>query len=121
MTRVTSTGGTTQIFVASNVGFYNTGGTGGDPHDAWHIYNGIYTLSQTGDGSHPWILTRAPDFDGSLPRGLVEPGDFTFITQGATNATTSWVVNNTGFNPITVDTNDITWSQFSGGINLYSR
>lgn len=115
LTKVTGTGGSTQIFVASNVGFYNTGGTGGDPHDAYHIYNGIYTLTQTGDGSHPWILTRAIDFDGSLPGGLVEPGDLSFITQGSMNATTSWVVTNTGFNPITVDTNDITWSQFGGG------
>jgi hypothetical protein len=120
LTKVTSLGGSTQIFVTSNAGFYiGSGNTGGNPHDAWHIYNGIYTLTALGDISHPWVLTRATDFDGSLPEGIVEPGDQTFVTQGLLDATTTWVVTNQGFNPITVGGNDIIWAQSSGS-NTYT-
>lgn len=28
-------------------------------------HNGIYTITDTGDGSHPWVLTRATDYDES--------------------------------------------------------
>ena len=115
-TLVTSLGGSTQIFVASNVGFYT--GTGGDPNDALHIDNGIYTVTQVGSVSLPWIITRATDFDGSSPNGVVAPGDYTFVTSGNTQATSSWVVSDTGFSPITVGVNDITWVQFNSS-NTY--
>lgn len=33
-------------------------------HEATTSHNGIYVVTQIGDGSHPYILTRAADFNG---------------------------------------------------------
>jgi hypothetical protein len=74
--------------------------------------NGIYVVKAKGDGSHPYILVRAIDFDGS-PSNEVTGGDFTFIEQGTSLANTGWVV--ISASTIVVDTNPINWSQFSAG------
>ncbi len=42
---------------------------------------GVYTLTQVGDGTHPWILTRATDFDGSA-NGQVTTGTFFLVDSG---------------------------------------
>lgn len=75
--------------------------------------NGIYTVTQTGDGSNPYILTRATDSDQDAE---VTAGSFTFVTEGTVNGDTGWVI--TTNDPITVDTTGITWAQFSGGIGV---
>jgi hypothetical protein len=51
--------------------------------------NGIYTVTQTGDGSHPYILTRATNFDTSAE--MVQ-GSFTSIVAGTVNASTGWAL-----------------------------
>lgn len=71
--------------------------------------NGIYTVTQVGTASTPFILTRATDFDNSAESS---PGSFVFVTSGDTLANTGWVMSAAG--PITLDTSDIVWSQFSG-------
>jgi hypothetical protein len=71
--------------------------------------NGIYTVTQVGDATHPYILTRATDFDNSA---TVKSGDFTFISAGTVNAGSGWVL--TTPDPITVDTTALMFSQFSG-------
>jgi len=71
-------------------------------------YNGLYTQTQLGDGSHPAILTRATNMDTSAQiQGAY------FLTLGGTaNTGTGWYVNSTG--PYTIGTTAITWGQWNG-------
>lgn len=71
-------------------------------------YNGIYTLTQAGDASNPFILTRAADADTSTE---VTPGMFTFVEQGTTWADTGWILSTDG--AITVGTTNLSFVQFS--------
>jgi|GEM_PF-1748958 hypothetical protein len=51
-------------------------------------YNGLYTLSQVGDGSHPYILTRSIYMDSSSKfDGALIPVD----NEGTANANTLWL------------------------------
>lgn len=78
-------------------------------HLATPSENGIYTISQVGDGSTTaWTLTRAADFNTSA---LASPGSFTFVEEGNTLADTGWVMSSNA--PITLDTSDIVFTQFS--------
>jgi hypothetical protein len=72
-------------------------------------YNGIYVVTTVGDGSNPFVLTRSADANTSAE---VTAGLFTFVEQGSTLADTSWVL--TTNNPITLNTTDLAFSQFSG-------
>jgi hypothetical protein len=70
-------------------------------------YNGIYIVTQVGDGSHPYILTRAADANTSAK---VTAGIFVPITEGTANGdTVYWLTTN---DPITLDTTALTFSQF---------
>lgn len=78
-------------------------------HLATPSENGIYTISQVGNGSSTaWTLTRAADFNTSA---LASPGSFTFVEEGNTLADTGWVMSSNA--PITLDTSDINFTQFS--------
>jgi hypothetical protein len=81
-------------------------------------YNGAYTVTQVGDGSTPYILTRATDFD-SAGSGVdqIDAGDFFLVTAGSTQANTSWVQQTPL--PITVGTTGITFIQFGAPV-VYS-
>ncbi|MBI3320015.1 MAG: hypothetical protein HYZ89_05460 [Candidatus Omnitrophica bacterium] len=57
-------------------------------NEATQANNGIYTLTQVGDVSNPWQLTRAADYDTSAE---VDDGTFTSIINGTTNGNTQWV------------------------------
>ena len=72
-------------------------------------YNGIYTVTDVGSLSSPWVLTRSTDANTSAE---VTDGLFTFVEQGNTLASTSWVL--TTDNPITLNTTALTFTQFSG-------
>ena len=72
------------------------------------LQNGIYTVTTVGDGSNPFVLTRATDFDTAAEI----PGGFTFIEEGTTNADNGFVcTTNAG---LTVGTTAIVFEQFSG-------
>jgi hypothetical protein len=73
------------------------------------LQNGIYTVTNPGGGSAPYVLTRSSDANSSA--NLVS-GIFTFIEQGATNTGAGFVL--TTPNPITVGTTALTFTQFSG-------
>ncbi len=77
--------------------------------------NGVYTVTQVGDGSTPYILTRATDFD-SAGSGVdqIDAGDFFLVTAGSTLANTSWVQQTPL--PITVGTTSIVFLQFGAPI-----
>jgi hypothetical protein len=70
--------------------------------------NGIYVLSTVGDGSTPWVLTRATDFDSAVE---MAGGDFTFVDAGSTFANTGWVMVD---EVNTVGTDPVVFQQFSG-------
>ena len=71
-------------------------------------YNGIYTVTDAGNGSNPWVLTRATDADSNTE---VTPGIFTFVEQGTNWADTGWVLSTDG--SITLGSTSLTWVQFS--------
>ena len=75
---------------------------------ATHIDHGIYTQTQLGDGTHPWILTRAVDANTSAK---VTTGMYTFIEAGS-NASSGWTL--TTLMPITLDVTALGFTQFSG-------
>jgi hypothetical protein len=80
--------------------------------------HGVYVVTQTGNGSTPYILTRATDFD-STGTGVdqIDAGDFFLVTAGATLTNTSWVQQTPL--PITVGTTPIIFSQFGAPV-LYT-
>ena len=77
--------------------------------------NGVYTVTQVGSGSLPYILTRATDFD-SAGTGVdqIDAGDFFLVTAGSTQANTSWVQQTPL--PITVGTTALVFTQFGAPI-----
>ena len=80
--------------------------------------HGVYVVTQTGDGSTPFILTRATDFDTAGPGvDQIDAGDFFLVTAGATLSNTSWVQQTPL--PVTVGTTPIIFSQFGAPV-LYS-
>jgi len=72
--------------------------------------NGIYVLTTVGDGSNPYVLTRATDMDGSPTSEI--PGAFTFVEEGTVNADAGFVCTTNA--PVTMGTTAIVWAQFSG-------
>jgi hypothetical protein len=72
-------------------------------------YNGIYVVTTVGDAGTPYVLTRSTDANTSAE---VTDGMFTFVEQGTSLASTSWVL--TTNNPITLNTTALVFSQFSG-------
>jgi hypothetical protein len=78
-------------------------------------YNGAYVVTTVGNGSTPFVLTRATDFDesGSGPN-QIDAGDFFLIVSGTTNASTSWVQQTPL--PITVGTTAIVFTQFGAQV-----
>lgn len=80
-------------------------------NQASQAQNGVYTVTQVGNGSTPFILTRATDFD-SAGSGVdqIDAGDFFLVTGGTANANTSWVQQTPL--PITVGVTAIVFAQF---------
>jgi hypothetical protein len=81
------------------------------------LQNGIYTVTNQGSASVAWILTRATDFNtvGTGPN-YIQTGAGTFVTSGAANGATSWVMNTSG--TITVGTTALTWTQTSSSSSV---
>ena len=73
--------------------------------------NGIYTITDIGSVSAPWVLTRATDSDNS-PAGEIAYGDFCFVQNGG-QAGFGFIVNTTG--TITIGTTSISYIQFNAG------
>lgn len=71
-------------------------------------HNGIYSLTQLGDGSNPYILTRVTDYD--QPSEAVA-GTAVFIQEGTANADSGWIQTTTG--TITIGTSSLLFTQFT--------
>lgn len=76
--------------------------------------NGVYTLTQAGTGSLPYILTRATDYD-QVGTGVDEiaAGDLMLVLAGTANANTQWIQQTPA--PITIGTTALTFIQFGNG------
>ena len=74
-------------------------------------WNGIYTVSNTGSGSYPWVLSRSYDYD-QIGAGVneIDQGDLIYVTGGSTLAGSSWVQQQV---VATIGTDPITFVQFS--------
>lgn len=74
--------------------------------------NGIYSLTQLGDVSNPYILTRTLDADTCQPASnpSVTSGIYTFVENGTVNQRQGWFL--TTADPITLGTTSLTFSQF---------
>jgi len=71
-------------------------------------HNGVYVLTQPGDGSNPFILTRLGTYDTTAE---IVTGTFFTVLSGDTLALSQWSMNNDA--TITVGTTDITFAQLS--------
>lgn len=76
-------------------------------NEATAANNGIYTVTATGDATHPYILTRALDSDD--PSELVAAA--VFIDEGTVNVDTALL--QTTVAPITIGTTSLTWILFT--------
>ena len=78
------------------------------------LENGVYTVTQTGNVSAPWILTRATDADQYVPNTNdgIDQGSYFFVQSGATGAGESYVMTSpTG--PFIIGFDAIEFTQFS--------
>jgi hypothetical protein len=78
--------------------------------------NGIYVVTEAGDGSTPWQLTRSSDADTyeiASPDGLSE-GSTVYTSGGFTNAGSTFSCNTTGV--ITFGTTDISFTLISSAV-----
>lgn len=73
------------------------------------LQNGIYTVTAVGSGIAVFVMTRATDFNQSFE---IKTGDSTFVTAGATQATTTWAY--TGADSPAIGTDAITFVQTAG-------
>lgn len=73
--------------------------------------NGIYVVTAQTASPLTMDVERAPDQDGT-PANEVSAGNLVFVEVGNENANTSWVV--TGSGVLTLNVDDINWTQFSG-------
>lgn len=77
-------------------------------NQAADLQNGAYTLSTVGDGSNPFVLTRATDMDSDPEIAHV----FIFVSGGTAGSDTGWVCTNEP-EAVDVGTDPITFAQFS--------
>jgi len=70
-------------------------------------YNGVYAVTQVGDGTHPFVLTRTTDANTSAK---VTANTLVPVAEGTVNKDTQWWL--TTNDPITLDTTALTFSQF---------
>lgn len=76
--------------------------------------NGIYVVTTVGDGSTPWVLTRASDANKYIPyssSGLGK-GSYVFVLQGATGGGESYVMTSPS-GAVIIGTTNMTWTQFA--------
>jgi hypothetical protein len=79
-------------------------------------HNGIYTVTEKGSGSAPFVLTRREDSDNN-PAGEVREGDAVFSLYGNANANMGFILRVTGTGgggAVVLGTDELTYTQFTG-------
>lgn len=79
--------------------------------------NGIYKVTTAGDGSNPWVLTRATYFDQASE---MKAGSYTFITAGATLAGSAWTLQTAVVTVGTDPLNFVLFSSVSVGVTAFN-
>lgn len=79
------------------------------------VENGIYVVTQLGDGANPWILTRSEDANiGSADKAegadVVSQGMFCLAAQGSSNGGLGFIL--TTPDPLTLGTTVLSFAQF---------
>jgi hypothetical protein len=76
--------------------------------------NGVYVVSDAGNSTAAWVLTRASDFDKYIPDSSLglSKGSYVFVTEGATGAGESYVMTQP-IGEVIIGTDNITFTQFS--------
>jgi trimeric autotransporter adhesin len=77
------------------------------------VQNGVYTVTNPGNATAQWVLTRATDADtfGLASPNKLGQGDAFFVTDGDTGAGRTYICNTTG--TITFGSTNITFAQIS--------
>jgi hypothetical protein len=77
------------------------------------VQNGVYTVTNPGNASAQWVLTRATDADtfGLASPNTLGQGDAFFVTDGDTGAGRTYICNTTG--TITFGSTNITFAEIS--------
>jgi len=71
--------------------------------------NGIYAITALGDGSNPFVLTRATDMDADAD---ISGGVYVVVQEGASFADSAFILTNDG--SLTLNTTALTFTKFSG-------
>jgi len=91
-------------------------------NQAYALENGVYNVTVVGNGSTPFVLTRAVDMN-TAGNGYdqVNAGNYFLILAGTTLASTSWVL--TTLPPITLGTTGLVFTQFAtnAGAGAYTN
>lgn len=74
--------------------------------------NGLYVLTDDGNPSGTWVLTRASDYDNN-PSGEISYGDFVFVQAGSQNGGYGFIMTTSG--TVTLGSTNINWTQFNAG------
>lgn len=72
------------------------------------LQNGVYSVTATGDGSNPYVLTRATDYNTAAN---IDATGVVPVINGTANATTSWLLTTS---PVTtIGTDSLVYAQFT--------
>ncbi len=76
--------------------------------------NGIYVVTDVGNSTAAWVLTRSSDFDKYIPDSSagMSKGSYVFVTAGATGAGESYVMTSP-IGEVIIGTDALTFTQFS--------
>ena len=82
--------------------------------------NGVYDVTQTGNVSAPYILTRSSDMDTYIPDNIngMDAGDYFFVQAGNSGAGESYVMT-APIGPFIIGYDSVTFTQFSAS-QVYS-
>jgi hypothetical protein len=112
LTTAPSAGQRVLIASGASTTTYNINGVTTAPTGGTNVINGIYTVTSAGGAGSKWRLDRATDTNDNIE---LQGGTFAFVQEGAIYADSGWVcTNNTVATPISIGSDAITWTQFSG-------
>lgn len=84
------------------------------------VQNGVYIVSEQGNASVAFTLTRRSDANNNIP-GQLKTGDSLLVLSGTTNATRGYVLTSTGSGSggaFVLGTDNLTYTQFTAASSL---
>ena len=76
--------------------------------------NGVYVVTQTGNATAPFILTRSSDMDTYIPDNVIgfDAGDYFFVEEGDSGAGESYVLTDP-VGPVVIGSDNVTFTKFA--------